>query len=106
MNAAGQVLRVSELPDVPLDAAAHFFATYLAQAQQILADGAPVLVIALPAASQDHDDWRRALARDLARAHAPARVNVVGGSDTVRAAVISYLEASRGVTGQYIPAHD
>ena len=106
MSAAQQVLQVGKLPDLPLDAAAHFFAAYLAQAQKMLADGTDTLVIAMPAAAQDHDDWRRSLARDLARAHAPARVNVVAGdSETTLAAVILYLGSSPGVTGQYIPSH-
>lgn len=106
MSAGQEVLQVGELPEVPLEAAAHFFETYLAQARQILADGATSLVIALPTALQDHDDWRRALARDLARAHAPARVNVVAGNNgACLADMISYLGSSPGVTGQYIPSH-
>ncbi len=55
----------------------------------------------MPAAPYDHADWRRAVARDLARAYAPKRVNVVGGNDL--AATLDYLAGAPGVTGQYLP---
>lgn len=106
MSAEAQVLRVEELPNLPLDAAAHFFDTYLAQAKQILAGGTLALVIAMPTAPQDHDDWRRALARDLARAYAPQRVNVVAANNICSLdETIRYLGGAPGVTGQYIPTH-
>lgn len=106
MSAEQAVLRVGELPDAPLDAAEVFFGGYLAQARQLLGEGAASLVIALPDAPQDHDDWRRALARDLARAYAPQRVNVVAeGRSGSANEILEFLGYAPGVTGQYIPAH-
>lgn len=97
---AQAVLDCSALTGNPLDAAARFHAEYLPQVAGLLA-GAEALAITMPAAPYDHADWRRALARDLARAHAPRRVNVVGGKDV--AATLAYLASASGVTGQYLP---
>lgn len=97
---AQAVLDCSALPDTALEAAARFHAEFLPQVAKLL-DGAESLVIMMPAATYDHADWRRAVARDLARAHAPRRVNVVGGNDV--AATLEYLARAPGVTGQYLP---
>jgi hypothetical protein len=98
---AQAVLDCSALPDEALAAAARFHAEYLPQVGILLAGGAESLVIVMPAAPYDHADWRRAVARDLARAHTPRRVNVVGGNDV--AATLEYLARAPGVTGQYLP---
>ena len=97
---AQAVLDCSALPGNALEAAARFHAHYLPQLAGLL-DGAESLVIVMPPAPYDHVDWRRALARDLARAHAPRRVNVIGGNDV--AATLEYLARAPGVTGQYLP---
>ena len=97
---AQAVLDCSALPDNPLEAAARFHAEYSPQIAGLLA-GAESLVIVMSAAPYDHADWRRAVARDLARAHVPKRVNVVGGNDV--AATLEYLARAPGVTGQYLP---
>lgn len=96
---AQAVLDCSALPEDALGAAARFHAKYLPQVAGMLED-AEALVIILPAAPYDHADWRRALARDLARVHTPKRVNVVGGNDV--AATLEYLANAPGVTGQYL----
>jgi hypothetical protein len=96
---AQAVLDCRALPDDALGAAARFHAEYLPQAAGLL-EGAEALVIVMPIAPYDHADWRRAVARDLARAHAPKRVNVVGGNDV--AATLEYLANAPGVTGQYL----
>jgi len=58
----------------------------------------------MPLAPYDHVDWRRAVARDLARAAAPARVNLIAGDDQrAIVAALAFLEDARGVTGQYLP---
>jgi hypothetical protein len=102
------VLVIDALPAGGIDAAATFHAQHLAQARALIADpGTDALAIALPAAGPDHDDWRRTLARDLARAHSPKRVNVVATRDPcARAAMLAYLGDAPGVTGQYLAAHE
>lgn len=102
------VLVIEELPERSLEAGAAFYADHLQSARTLLDDGATTsLVIALPAAGPDHDDWRRTLARDLARAAAPKRANVVGGGDgRAKNDMMEYLRDAPGVTGQYLAAHE
>lgn len=97
-------LEVGLLPDGALDAASAFMAFHLAAARAILAEpGTTALAILLPPAAGDHRDWRRALARDLARELAPARVNVVAGAPgAAREATLCFLADAPGVTGQYL----
>lgn len=91
----------------PLDAATDFFRNHLDRAQKALEGNADSLVIMLPSATSDHDDWRRAVARDLARQYAPKRVNLLGGGDFMAVeAMLAYLRAAPGVTGQYCPLND
>ena len=58
-------------------------------------------MLALDPADHRHRDWRRALARDLARAHPAPRERGVGRDAGVFAAFAAYLEAAPGITGQY-----
>lgn len=99
------VLTVETLPPEPLAASAAFHAGRLAGAERMLAgEGVTALAIVLQGADTDHDDWRLALARDLARSHAPKRVNIVGGGEeTARVETLAYLADARGITGHYIP---
>ncbi len=101
------VLRIDQLPKAPLDASAAFHALHLTKAVASLEGDADHLVLILPTALSDHDDWRRALARDLARKFAPKRVAVLGGgSSTAIESMLAYLRGAPGVTGQYLPLHD
>lgn len=102
------VLEIAQLPQSGLEANAAFFKLHLSAAVQLLEKaGTKALAIVLPAAGPDHDDWRRTLARDLARAHAPKRVNIVGADEPHAAsAMLAYLGDAPGVTGQYLAAHD
>jgi len=102
------VLTVANLPDSALASAAHFHSSHLDEATAILGDTQVTsLAIVLPQASYDHDDWRRALARDLARAFTPKRVNVVAADNgDARGKLLAYLEGAAGVTGQYLCAND
>ncbi|BDI60670.1 Rossmann fold domain-containing protein [Qipengyuania nanhaisediminis] len=102
------VLAITGLPESGLDASAAFHHEHLARVEECLAQGdLAALVLALAPAGPDHDDWRRALARDLARAHKPVRVNVVAGDEgEARDAIIAFLETAPGVTGQYLVAHE
>lgn len=99
------VLTVEALPAEPLEASAAFHADHLAEAERMLAgEGVSALAICLPEAGTDQDDWRLAIARDLARAWTPRRVNLVGGpGGTPREEALAYLADAPGITGQYIP---
>ena len=100
-------LRIDQLPEAPLDAAAEFHCEFLGEVQDRLEGQVMSLAILLPPASSDHDDWRRALARDLAREYAPKRVTVIGrtGQEALDA-MLAYLRDAPGITGQYLPLHD
>lgn len=92
----------------PLEAHQAFFGELFEQAKAALDDQATLsLTIILPHASSDHDDWRRAVAGDLARAHTPKRVNIVAGNDGEPLNTLRfYLRDAPGVTGHYVQAHD
>lgn len=97
------LVEVESLPQQPSAAAAHFYAHHMAGIVSYLASGKGDLVLILPFAEVEHDDWRRAAARDLARDYAPHRVNVIGGGDAAaRAETLAYLRDAPGVTGQYL----
>ena len=105
MGAVQQVLTITELTESGLAASAAFMTEYLEAAREMLSeDETTSLVIALPKAAYDHNDWRDTLARALAREYAPKRVNVVGGDDP--ATLLKYLEGAPGVTGQYLATHE
>ena len=93
---AQAVLRVGQLPDDPLGAAAAFHARLPA-----MPDSADAVLLFNPA-EPAHRDWRLAAVRDLARAAAPSRrVNAVVGTDEAALAeVLAYLADAPGVTGQ------
>lgn len=102
-----EVLHIASLPASALDAAAEFYRLHVPRARALLEGMAESLVIVLPSAPRDHDDWRRAAVRGLARDAGPKRVNIVGGGDeSAIAAMVAYLGGAPGVTGQYLPAHD
>lgn len=106
MSAIQTVLAVDVLPDGAIEAAATFYRDYISRIEALVGQGGAAIVIVLPHAEADHDDWRRALARDLGRKHAPIRVNVVGAADPeATEALVDYLGRAPGVTGQYCPAH-
>jgi hypothetical protein len=101
-------LDVGPLPDHALDAAAAFMALHLETARAILTEpDCTAIAIILSPAAYDHRDWRRALARDLARGAAPKRVNIVAGHPSeAREATLRFLADAPGVTGQYLVCHD
>ncbi|MCB2088478.1 MAG: hypothetical protein R3E18_02935 [Sphingomonadaceae bacterium] len=99
-----EVLRIDGLPANALDAAAAFHANWLGKARSLLDGGADSLVLVMAPAAHDHADWRRAAVRDLARAHAPKRVNLLASDDeTAIAAALDYLAHAPGLTGQFLP---
>ena len=100
---AQAVLRIDWLPAAALDAACEFHEAWLEEALHLLEGEAEALAIVLPAAPADHVDWRRAAARDLARAVAPQRVNLVAGDDEAAIeATVAFLADAPGVTGQLL----
>lgn len=102
------VQTIGDLPESSLAAAKAFFDRYYDQSLVLLGgEDVGALAIAMPSAGPDHDDWRRTLARDLARAYTPKRVNVVGANDPDAAEeMLTYLRDAPGVTGQYLAAHE
>lgn len=102
-----QRLIIDHLPAEPIEAAREFFFKWLPLAHRMLDAGCNPLIIAFPEAGTDHDDWRRSVTRDLARAHAPVRINSTAGGDAdALEEIVRYLGDAPGVTGQYCPAHD
>lgn len=99
-------LHINTLPDNALDAASEFTLHWLPRIRESI-ESKQSLVIIVPAAASDHTDWRRAAVRDLARAYAPVRVNMIsGGIAEAQAATLNYLDGAGGVTGQYLPLAD
>jgi hypothetical protein len=90
---------VVDLPAAPLAASGAFHRDHLASVEAIMTSGEDVM-IALPPADHTHREWR--LATGLARAHAPARANVVAGEGDVLDAFEAYLAEAPGITGQYL----
>ena len=106
--AAQREYAVAGLPESGLDAHAQFIAEHLPRVRALIGDEmTQALVIVLPPAGPDHDDWRRALAGDLARRCTPKRVNVAAGNsgESLRA-TLEYLRDAPGVTGHYVQAHE
>jgi hypothetical protein len=98
------VLRIAALPDDAIAAASEFHTIWLEQVHALTQAEPASIALVMPLAPYDHADWRRTVARDLARAVAPVRVNVIAGDDPRSiAATLSYLESAPGVTGQYLP---
>lgn len=103
-----RVFTVEHLPADGLAAGAAFFAEHLAGARAVIEEpDVEALAIVLPPADPDHTDWRRSVARDLARAYTPKRVNVVAGEEGAELdALLAYLGNAPGVTGHYCEVHD
>ncbi len=100
---AQAIYKASDLPDSAIEASTAFARDHLEAARALIGEGEDDnLVIVLPHADHNHNDWRRTLARDLARAHAPARVSVVAGTGEPLKATLAYLDRAKGVTGHYL----
>ncbi len=98
-----RVLRVGGLGPEPLAAAARFYAEALPAIVAALAEVADHLVIVFEPADYTHRDWRLAAVRQLARDHAPIRLNALASEDeTAITAAVTYLGTAQGVTGQYL----
>lgn len=94
------VWRVEGLPAEPLAAAAHFYAVVLPGIVAAHED----LVVVFPPADYTHRGWRLAAVQQMARDHAPLRINALASDDErAIAATLAYLATAEGVTGQYLP---
>ncbi|MFA7602748.1 MAG: Rossmann fold domain-containing protein [Novosphingobium sp.] len=97
------LLRVGALPEASLAAAARFHAETLPRIAAALAGADSHLVIVFEPADYTHRSWRLAAVQQLARDHAPLRVNALAADDArAIAAAEAYLGAAPGVTGQYL----
>ncbi|MCC6924491.1 Rossmann fold domain-containing protein [Novosphingobium sp.] len=98
------LLRITGLPQAPLDAAAAFHAEWLPRLRADLAaqeDESTVLVF--PPADHSHRGWRLAAVQELARARAPRRVNALAcDSEEGLVAALGLLDNCQGVTGQLL----
>ena len=101
---AGRLVRATELPDAPLDAAADFYARILPAIRDDWEDVEDIVVVFEPA-GHEHRAWRVAAIQELAREVAPCRVNgvVMAQDNPIGCAdVLNYLDAAPGVTGQLL----
>ncbi|MFC0682987.1 MULTISPECIES: Rossmann fold domain-containing protein [Novosphingobium] len=97
------ILRVGPLAVNPLDAAAQFHAEVLPAARAALQGGEELTLVFAPA-DHTHRGWRLAVVQELARDHAPLRVNALcGGDEQAIVAAADWLGRAPGVTGQYLP---
>jgi hypothetical protein len=94
-----KAVRVGGLPEGPLAAAAQFYAGVV-PGLTVAED----TVLVFHPADHTHRGWRLAAVQQLARDHAPIRVNALASDDEAAiAASLAYLETAPGVTGQYLP---
>nr|WP_199803108.1 hypothetical protein [Erythrobacter sp. YJ-T3-07] len=94
------------MPGPALDAAAAFHAHWAQRVRDAARDSEFVIVVMDPAPF-DHADWRRAAARDLARAHADNCINIVAGLEgAALARMVEFLGRAPAITGQYLPLAD
>ncbi|MBB3033190.1 Rossmann fold domain-containing protein [Alteriqipengyuania lutimaris] len=102
--AAPAIIRVDALPETALEAAAAFHAGWTEKIRNAAADGHEYVVVVMHPAPYDHADWRRAAARDLARAHPDHCINIVAGSNGGEIArMTEFLGRAPAITGQYLP---
>ncbi len=95
-------MRVGALPDAALDAAAAFHADVLPKVRSTLSGGEDLVLVFDPA-SHEHHAWRLAVVQQLARDHAPLRVNAIESDDEdAIAAALAYAGSAPGLTGQLL----
>lgn len=97
-------MRIEGLAQAPLDAAAQFHSLWLSKINDTVARSPDEgLALVFGPADYTHRAWRLAAVQELARAHAPRRINAVAGGDEAQvAAALAYLDSAPGVTGQYL----
>ena len=105
-GAAPAIIRVDPLPESALDAAAAFHARWAEKVRDAAAQGSEFIIVVMHPAPFDHADWRRAAARDLARAYPDHCVNIVAGMEGALARMVEFLARAPAITGQYLPLAD
>lgn len=101
-----EIVRIEVLPEAALDATAAFHADHLPAIRAVLQTAGAIAII-FPPAPRDHRAWRLAVVQDLARAHAPRRVNGIAGADEAEiSGALAYLAKAPGVTGQLLILQD
>lgn len=94
-------MRISPLPASATKAAREYYGIWAVQVDRALSGIDDCLTLHFDPAEADHKAWRRAVVADLAREHAPVRINAVVGSDGSGVArAIAWLERAPGITGQ------
>jgi hypothetical protein len=97
------VIRVGTLPGQALDAAAKFHGEVLTRVREALAESDEHLVLVFEPAGHEHRAWRLAVVQQLARDHAPLRVNALeSGDEAAIAAAMDYVGSAPGLTGQLL----
>lgn len=99
------LLRITGLPDTPLDAAAVFHGDWLPRIRPLLDPprSDECLTLVFTPADHSHRGWRLAAVQELARAYAPRRVNaVVSDDEQGLSAALALLEPCQGITGQLL----
>jgi len=97
------LIRVEDLPEEPLEAAAQFHAQVLPLIRAELAAEADHLTILFAASGHGHRGWRLAAVQELAREYAPVRVNgIESGEEAAITAAQVFLAGANGVTGQLL----
>ncbi|MDG2005330.1 MAG: hypothetical protein P8J20_18560 [Novosphingobium sp.] len=97
------LVRLAQLPDEPLAAAAQFHASELPGIRRALDNRPDQLTLVFAPADHSHHAWRLAAVQELAREYAPLRVNAaVSDEDDAIAAAATYLSEAKGLTGQLL----
>ena len=100
------LVRIGELPEEPLAAAARFYGEVLERIEDLLVPpprGEELTLVFAPA-DHTHRAWQVAAVQELARKYAPRRVNAIASADAAAiAAAERYLGGAPGVTGQLLP---
>ena len=105
--AAPAIIRVDALPEPALEAAAAFHSEWAEKIRNAAAEGHEYVIVVMHPAPYDHADWRRAAARDLARAHPDHCINILAGSDGgAIGRMVQFLGHAPAITGQYLPLAD
>ena len=94
------IFRVGASGDDPLEAAAAF---YREDVPRLVGHQEGHLMLVFPPADHTHRAWRAAAVQQLARHHAPHRVNAVASDDEPAiAAAARYFGAAPAITGHYL----
>ncbi|HKX79383.1 MAG TPA: hypothetical protein VJM34_12760 [Novosphingobium sp.] len=96
--------RVGPLPAEAMAASVQFHAEVLPRLLMVLEVGARSATLVFDPADHTHTGWRLAVVQQLARRHAPVRINAIAsGDEAAIAATLEYIAAADGLTGQLLP---